>query len=58
MASADTISSDTLTDPVAALRFIAAIGGQMGGRALSDEEAYGLEVIVRMIADKVEGRAA
>lgn len=58
MASADTISSDTPTDSVAALRFIAAIGGQMGGQVLSDEEAYGLEVIVGMIADKVEGMAA
>ena len=46
------------TDTVAALRFLAAVCGQPRETPLSDEEAYGMEVLLNLIADKVEGRAA
>lgn len=46
------------TDPVAALRFLAVACGQSREAVLSDEEAHGLEVILKLIADKVEGGAA
>ncbi len=43
------------TDPVAALRFLAVACGQSRETVLSDEEAHGLEVILNLIADQVEG---
>jgi hypothetical protein len=45
-------------DSVAALRFLAAAIGQFDNAALSSEEAYGMEALLRMLADRVEGSAA
>ncbi len=48
-----------LCDEVAALRFIASIYGQGGASSqFTDEECHGLNVILTMIADKIEGSAA
>lgn len=46
------------TDPVAALRFLAVACGQSRETVLSDEEAHGLEVILNLIANNVEGGGA
>lgn len=46
------------TNSIAALRYLAAACGQTREIALGDEEAYGLEVLLNMIADSVEGGAA
>lgn len=48
----------SLTDTVAALRFLAAVCGQPRETPLNDEEARGMEVLLQLIADKVEGGAA
>lgn len=46
------------TETVAALRFLAAACGQPRETPLNAEEAYGMEVLLNLIADKVEGGAA
>lgn len=43
------------TVPIASLRFLAAAFGQLGNTPLNDEEAYGIEVLLNMVADKLEG---
>lgn len=53
-----TSQSPSPTDTVAALRFLAAACGQPRETPLNAEEAYGMEVLLNLIADKVEGGAA
>lgn len=55
--SARTGKQQNHTDSVAALRFLAAVCGR-SDVLLNDEEAYGIEVLLKLIADKVEGGAA
>lgn len=58
MSTTTPASSTNTVDVVAALRFLAAILGQPRADSFSNEESYGMEVLLKMIADKVEGGAA
>lgn len=51
-------NEDSPTDAAAALRFLAAVCGQPRESLLNDEESYGMEVLLKLIADKVEGGAS
>lgn len=61
MATANTTKHQQSTDnsdSVAALRFLSAVAGQMEGVTLTNEEAYGMEVVLKGIAEKIEGSNA